>query len=203
MITLGESWYQPSAYKFDCQFSRFDENETLFFGGDTVLRVLNLRLCMREWVSLKKYLNPLDVFWRLVEGKSITDGRIGSKAGKPGMAKKMRQFCEFLCLQDAKGMPDYVKDTLKFSLRKTKTINLQFCELFEYEWANPRFVHTGSIGDKMKVNVLSICKMFHEAEEISFTMPEMQTLSEHEWESLIEPINHLKIEHGVFAISFV
>eukprot|EP01083_Nonionella_stella_P198147 727766_1 len=52
--------------KFDCdRLSAFsDEKETLFFGGETVLKILSIHQHVGQWRNYKKYMKPINIINR-------------------------------------------------------------------------------------------------------------------------------------------
>eukprot|EP01084_Bolivina_argentea_P239239 402141_1 len=60
VIELKKYRDRYDVYKLDCwKFSGFDERETLFFGGDTVLQISSIwQWYSKEWTSYKKYITP-------------------------------------------------------------------------------------------------------------------------------------------------
>ena len=63
VIKLGQYQTKDDVMKIDCAvFSCYDERETLFFGGDTVLRIKGVMQCVGgKWCRYDKFITKFKI----------------------------------------------------------------------------------------------------------------------------------------------
>ena len=96
------------AMKFDCAvFSDFqEEKETLFFGGDTKLKIEGIIQWARgKWRAYDKYMEPINAFNHLIHGKSLKGQAILTmkQHRKPLMLDLLKDLLRPLLLDLKKG----------------------------------------------------------------------------------------------------
>ena len=173
--------------KFDCElFSCFpDERETLFFGGDTVLRIIGIIQYVGDsLVNYAKYMEPINAFSRMMNGLSVMEQPIltrkkHQKAMKWIIKDILRAIVWQLHQAEA---PEYVRNLVLFHHSCASCVRLLYHELLsEYEWLNTILKSTSND----TLNIANIAVLFCHSDDITFMMEEDGMLSGAECLSLI------------------
>eukprot|EP01083_Nonionella_stella_P278444 946882_1 len=137
--------------KFDCHaFSAFPlERESLFFGGDTVLRIRSIRhIVDRQWANYKKYIEPLNAIFRMINGLPIAKQPI--LTNKKYQRTMMKLFRYMLCAYTFAIDPmsnqttavllcPYIEKILKYNVFNNE-MKLRYNELLtQYTWIESIF----------------------------------------------------------------
>ena len=165
--------------KFDCeQFSCFaEERETLFFGGDTVLRIKGItQWAQGKWMKYDKYLEAINVFSRMMVGLSVKDQSIMTKKRDQRMMRRIvKDVLRSLVwrLDDAE-TPKYVHELMLFHLSAATQIQLIYDELLtEYKWLDCIFKNPRT----ETLDFVNIVLLFCHSESITFLMADTYDLS--------------------------
>ena len=176
--------------RFDCRrLSCFpEEKETLFFGGDTVLRIKGITQCYQgKWMKYDKYLEAVNVFSRMMDGFSVMDQAIIKKKRDQKMMKKViRDILRALVLRlDEAETPKYVHELMLFHHSSATKIQLIYDEILTgYHWLDCilKNAHIRT------VNFGNIALLFCHSETITFSMADNYDLSDLECISLMEDL---------------
>eukprot|EP01084_Bolivina_argentea_P265870 450800_1 len=107
-------------FQFDCSIlSGFDiEKETLFFGGQTVLKISCIWQYVGEWIGYRKYMLPIDAILRMINGVTIDKHRIltNSKHQQTMYELLNHILCEFNSKKSMLKLPKYIENLLKYHL---------------------------------------------------------------------------------------
>jgi len=180
-------------FKFECEvFSRYDEKETLFFGGDTILSIVNIRQCLDAgWASYKIFIHAMDAIVRLIKGRSLKDHPICSKRKQKitmlGLFRYMLQASPLLFEDDIQRfeLPLYIAQLFTLQV-SNDVIRLHFGDFVEVlTWLRPMFMK----GDM--INLVNVCVLFGGAERVSLMMPSDYVLSDAQWDSLLSDFREL------------
>eukprot|EP01084_Bolivina_argentea_P113713 202623_1 len=82
VLELCQHKNSQDVFKFDCApFSCYpEEKESLFFGGNTVLRIECIQQVVNgQWKSYRKYIEPLNAIVRMINGLSVKEQRVQLK----------------------------------------------------------------------------------------------------------------------------
>lgn len=187
---MGHLQFKDQVMKFDCaNLSCFaEEKESLFFGGDTVLRIKGIIHCAGGvWMKYDKYLEAINVFSRMMDGLSVKQQPIISKKRDQKMMKRMiKDVLRSLIwrLDDAE-TPKYVHELMMFHVSNVVRVQLIYDELLtEYKWLECIFKDV--ITDTL--NFANIAFIFCHSENITFSMSENYEFSEAECTSLMDEL---------------
>ena len=186
LLKLGQYLKKYEVNKFECAaFSCFpDERETLFFGGETVLKIKGAL----QWVDgvLMKYdrfMEPINAFSRMMNGLSLKEQEIlKKKKSQRTMKVLIKDILRSLVLKQHEcESPKYIQDLVLFHHQSTHRIRLLYDEMIsEYQWLDC-ILKNGQTVDMVNVAIL-----FSHSEHITFRMAEDNTLSETESQRVIE-----------------
>lgn len=185
----GAMELNDNVIEFDgSKFSCFPENrESLFFGGDTVLRIKDI--IHREdslMLSYGAFLEPLNAFVRMIQGQSIVGQSISkSKKAQKTMRLIMRDVL-FALLNDGNPfeIPKYIRGVTMCHATRSH-IQFIYDELkTEYEWLQCILTSNSEHGDH--IAILNLVVLFSSSEMIDFLMGEDYILNEQECDSLMK-----------------
>ena len=209
LLKVGQYADKDDVMKFECElFSCFqDERETLFFGGDTVLKIKGIMQCLDKWIRYDKYMEPINAFSRMMNGLSVMGQPISKKKK---YQKVMRRIIKDLLrsliwqLQDAE-TPKYVCDLVLFHHSCTSRVRLLYNEIMaEYQWLSS-ILKSDSAEDSdsasdfdsdsesasqdtnetTTLNIANIAVLFCHSDDITFMMEDDGVLSGEECLALI------------------
>lgn len=187
---MGQYLDKDDVMKFECEiFSCFpEERETLFFGGDTVLKIKGmLQLTDGKWLKYDKCMEPINAFSRMMNGLSVKDQLIANskkyqKAMKTIICDALRDLIE---QQHEAKTPKYIQDLVRYHLSTTPNVRLLYAELMsEYQWLNSILK---SESDDI-LNIPNIAVLFCKSDEVTFMMPEEAEFSDGACSQLIADI---------------
>ena len=151
-MKVGQYAGNDGVMKFDCEiFSCFQEKETLFYGGYTVLRIKGiLQWAEGKWRHYDKFMEPINSFIRMINGLSVEKQPITTKESSQKVMKTL--FCDVLRAQewehdgdlvfneqtwrqnDAK-TPKYIQELVLYHHSSASGVRLLYHELMnEYQW---------------------------------------------------------------------
>ena len=194
LLKVGQYADKDGIMKFECElFSCFpDERETLFFGGDTVLKIKGIMQCIGKWIHYDKYMEPINAFSRMMNGLSVTEQPISKKKKYQKVMKRiLKDILRALIwkLHEAE-TPKYVCDLVLFHHSCASRVRLLYNELLaEYQWLDRILKSKSSdLSDSNTVdtlNIANIAVLFCHSDDITFMMEENGTLSGEECLALI------------------
>ena len=126
--------------KFACEvFSCFpEESETLFFGGDTILRIKGIiKLTNGIWKHYDKYMEPMNAFSRMMNGLTVKGQHITTKKSNQKVMKViLRDVLRNMVGQsDVSETPKYIEKMVLFNHSASSSVHLLYDELMsQYEW---------------------------------------------------------------------
>ena len=196
--------------KFECEkFSCFSsERETLFFGGDTVLRIQSVM----QWIgdALMDYglfMEPINAFSRMMNGLSVKQQPIATKKqSQRAMKLVIKDILRALVLQQHNAeTPQYVRDLVLFHHASTPLIRLIYDELMtEYKWLDGIVkVDGGNNGNVNILDIANIAVLFGHAEDITFVMAEDAVLKQNECDALIEGLRAMSKMNLLMNVRFL
>ena len=192
-MKLGFHDERYGVVKFECSaFSCYaEEKETLFFGGNTVLRIQGITQRVGDRLkSYDKYMEPINAFKRMIHGKSLKNQPIVNlKKQQKAMKKIIKDVVRSFAPQydnvgnvvDLDETPKYIKNLVLFHLEETPEIRLIHDELLsEYEWLScilkrkKKDLTDSPWADQLKgtLNIENIAVLFRNSESITFMMNE-------------------------------
>eukprot|EP01084_Bolivina_argentea_P317398 550312_1 len=193
-------------FKFECsKLSAFDtEKEVLFFGGNTVLKVSSIwKWTHGNWLSYRKYIEPMDCILRMINGLSIADKQIVSNVKQQHiMSNLINYVVESLTFENKYHFdcPSYIEKLLTNYASKS-VIKLKYDELINgYHWLDSKLIQTNN-DNRALVSISKICVLFCIADQIVFIMPDNYILDDTECESLISDIASLSQMNMVTSIN--
>ena len=201
-MKLGKSQSKTGdgVMKFDCEvFSCFqEENETLFFGGYTELRIKGImQWAMGLWRHYDKYMEPINALNRIIHGKRLRDQPIwDNRKAQKWMNHIVKDYLHIQLLQMEKvTTPQYVACLLSYQLSSEEHIRLNWNEMkIGYEWMNG-IMKTGD--NELDIGNLSV--LFADSSSITFVVSDGEDLAETEWESVINGLS--KVEEMGLSMS--
>ena len=193
MLKVCQSDERDDVSKFECAlFSNFaEERESLFFGGDTVLRIKGIM----QWVEDKlmqydQFMEPINAFCRMINGLSLTEEAIVTrKVYKNAMKMLIRDILHCIILQSEKVQsPKYVHDLMTYHHESTTSISLLYRELLTaIEWMSAVFRTESGL----HLSICNICTLFCHCESITFLMPNGYTLGPSECRILMDDLTEI------------
>ena len=175
---------------FECDvFSCFpEERETLFFGGDTVLRIKGIvQWAEGKWRPYDKYMEPINAFCRMMNGLAVREQPIiTQKSSQKAMKLIAADILRALMWQqqDAK-TPKYVRNMVLYHHSNASRVRLLYDELLTvYQWLD--CILKSESADCL--NFANIAVLFCHSDDITFLMPKEKDLSETECSALINDI---------------
>lgn len=186
--------------KFECElFSCYpEEQETLFFGGDTELKIMGIiQWAKGKWRSYDKFMEPINAFHRMMNGKSLNDRPIWSNTNDYVRHKtKMNCIVKDLLYVQSKDAqlecPQYVLSLAAYQLKSTKHIRLNWNEMKSgYQWMSC------ILKSESTLNLANIAALFSDATSITFELSDGVDLEEEEWESVVSDFEKIR-EMGLF-----
>ena len=184
--------------KFDCErLSCFaEEKETLFFGGDTVLKIKGITQCAQgRWMKYDKYLEAINVFSRMINGFSVKEQRIMNKKLDQKLMKQIvRDVLRSLLWRLHEAVtPQYVHGLVLFHLSAASSVYLIYNELLtDYKWLD--CILKNSSTDTL--DIANIALLFCHSESMTFMMADDYELTDVECLNLMESLL-LMMEMGV------
>ena len=174
ILKVGQYGDKDGVMKIECElFSCFtEEKETLFFGGDTVLKIKGiLQLVKGQWMKYDKYMEPINALIRMINGLSMAGQPITSKKSSQKAMKAI--ICDVLRTlsgnnYDAK-TPKYIQELMMYHVTSASCIRLLYHELItEYQWLDCilKSENTNTL------NIANIAVLFSHSDELTFMMPE-------------------------------
>eukprot|EP01083_Nonionella_stella_P029997 82365_1 len=162
VLELRKDWpWRHDVYKFDCcKLSAFyTEKETLFFGGNTILRISSIYQHVRhdpihngQWTSYRKYMEPMNAISRMVHGLTY---------------KHQQMMHDLMDKNHALVLTPYIAKLLAH-YTSYNTIVLLYHELLgDYHWMDTFVARRKG---KQWLNIFNICTFFSESEHIIFRM---------------------------------
>eukprot|EP01084_Bolivina_argentea_P154359 269095_1 len=171
--------YRPiyDVFKLDCSaLSDFDdEEESLFFGGNTVLRIASICKFETKWTWYTKYIKPIQAILRMIYGLSCKDQSVLHNILLSEERQQQTMFelvnhvlCTFNAQKSMLELPKYIDDILKYHM-STETIKLDFSELLDdYSWLDSIF--TSNFPDEKTLHFSNIFRLFCNSNHIRFLM---------------------------------
>ena len=183
--------------KFECEkFSCFpEEKETLFFGGDTELRIKGIMQWAKgKWRHYDKYMEPINALNRMIKAKQLQDEAINNS----GRAQKwmkciiVDQIRRQLSETDKIQTPQYVFSLVSYQMSSKEHIRLHWNEMKSgYQWMNDIMK---SDDDQLDIGNLSV--LFADATSMTFVVSNGVDLEEEEWESVVNGLSNV-LEMGL------
>ena len=139
LLKVGQYADKDGVMKFECElFSCFpDERETLFFNGNTVLKIKGIMQCIGKWIHYDKYMEPINAFSRMMNGLSVTEQPISKRKKYQKVMKRIiKDILRALIwkLHEAE-TPKYVRDLVLFHHSCASRVRLLYDELMtKYQW---------------------------------------------------------------------
>ena len=123
-------------FYYDCQFiSQFDyEDEYLYFGGDSILKIVTIKDIKNNWADYKYYLQGIHCFFQLLKGIGYNENLMSSNTKKAII---------MLANNDIR-LPEYVQTLLKH--HKSNLCNKYYLNLNYFDFRDklnflkPRFI---------------------------------------------------------------
>ena len=193
LLKLGQHQDKDDVMLFQCElFSCFaEERETLFFGGDTVLKINGIMQNTNgKWMAYDMFLEPINAFSRMINGLSVKEQSIlMKKSSQKAMKMIFVDVLRTLVWQQHESMtPKYVRDTVLFHHSNASRVRLLYRELMtEYQWLHC-ILKSNSNGT---LDTLNIAVLFCHSDDITLMMPKDMDLSETESISLINDMYSL------------
>eukprot|EP01084_Bolivina_argentea_P228047 385240_1 len=194
-------------FKFDAAaLSDFpDEKEALFFGGETVLRIASIYQSVgQKWISYQKYMKPLNVMLRLINGLSITAPKIRLNIRDQIM---LLQFAHDMLQHGLDYLPhsstqnetleitqitSYISQLLKYHTSQS-VIKLRFEDLIMEDVLLNNVLLSRVVGENSEtLDLLNICTLFCLSDKIIILMPEMFILDMVQCESLVHDLQLMR-----------
>ena len=184
-MELSQHQDNDDVMKFECgPFSCFPESETLFFGGDTVLRINGImQWAQGKWMQYHKLMEPINAFIRMFGGFPVS---IQSN-------KRHQKFMKYIIRDGIRSLiglgfecqtPKYIQDLFLFHRSTASQVQLIYDELVaEYEWLHCILKKPPS--DQDTLNIANIGLLFSDSESITFLMADGYTLSDLQCASLM------------------
>ena len=182
LLKVGQYLDHGDVMKFECgPFSCHSaERETLFFGGDTVLRIKGVV----QWVgddllSYDEFMEPINAFCRMINGLSVKGQPVSTKNRyKIKMKMLIKDLLRSLLLwHDAVECPKYIYDLVRFHHESSASIEFVYDELrTEYEWMAA--VLRKEWSDDL--SVVNLCSLFCHCEEVTFMLEGLRVFSSSE-----------------------
>ena len=175
---------------FDCQkFSCFpEERETLFFGGDTELRIKSItQWAQGRWRKYGKFMEPIHALSRMITAKTLWDQPIwNNKKAQKWMKVVLRDYIDSqLTVTGNLEIPDYVHSLVSYQLSSTEHVRLNWNELKSgYQWMSDVIKSDANLLDIAKLSVL-----FSDSTSITFVVSNGVGLDELEWESVVDGLS--------------
>ena len=180
LLKLGKYLKKYEVTKFECAaFSCFpEEKETLFFGGETVLKIKGAL----QWVGdvLMKYdrfMEPINAFSRMINGLPVKEQEImNNTKSQRAMRVLIKDILRSLVLRRYESeAPKYIQDLILFHHGSSPRIRLSYGELLEdYQWLHCILKEEGS----NNLNFANIALLFCHSDDVVFMMPDEYILSE-------------------------
>ena len=212
VLKVGQYQDKDDVMKFECAlFSCYpEERETLFFGGDTVLRIKGiLQWADGKWRHYDKYMEPINAFCRMMNGLSVKQQLITTKKSSQKTMKIM--ICDVLRSliweqHDVK-TPKYVQNLVRYHLLSVSNVRLLYEELItDYQWLHCILKTDGArintetdsesdsdsesqeIEGAENLNIVNIAVLFCHCDDITFIMTEGAQFTEPQCSFLIKDI---------------
>eukprot|EP01083_Nonionella_stella_P163132 536109_1 len=198
--------------KFDCDgFSAFpEEKESLFFGGDTVLRIRSIRhIVDRQWTNYKKYIEPLNAIFRMINGLPIVKQPIlTNKKYQRTMIKLFRyMLCTYTSAIDPMNnqtttvsLRPYIEKILKHNVFNCE-MQLRYNELLnQYAWLQSIF--TTFANNQTVLNLANICAFYCNSNKITFLMDADYILSDFECRCIVDSLDIISNMNVIVVICF-
>ena len=173
--------------KFECEkFSCFsEEKETLFFGGDTELRIKGIMQCVQgRWRKYGKFMEPIDALSRMITAKTLRDQHIwNNKKAQKWMRMILRDHMNRQRTVRGKlEVPDYVHSLVSYQLSSTEHVRLNWNELKSgYQWMSDVIKSEDNLLDIKNLSIL-----FSDSASITFVVSDGKDLEEKEWNSVVK-----------------
>ena len=188
LLKVGQYGDKEDVMLFDCEvFSCFpEERETLFFGGDTVLRIKGIvQWAEGKWRPYDKYMEPINAFCRMMNGLSnkkqpITTKKSNQRAFRMIAADVLRAL--MWQQQDAK-TPKYVRNMVLYHHSNAVRVRLLYDELLSsYQWMHCILKSkSGGI-----LSFANVAIFFCHSDNITFIMPKDVEISQRQSSALID-----------------
>ena len=173
ILKVGQYGDKDGVMKIECDlFSCFtEEQETLFFGGNTVLKIKGiLQWAKGQWRKYDKYMEPINALIRMINGLSMAGQPITSKKSSQRVMKAI--VCDVLRTlsgdnHDSK-TPKYIQDLVMYHLTSASCVRLLYHELItEYQWLDCIL----KSGNSNTLNIANIAVLLSHSDEVTFMMP--------------------------------
>ena len=195
VLKVGQYQDKGDVMKIECEiFSCFpEERETLFFGGDTVLRVKGiLQWATGKWRHYDRYMEPINTFCRMINGLSVKEQLIITKKSSQKTMKTMigDVLRSLIGQQQDVKTPQYVQNLMRYHLSSVSNVRLLYKELLaDYQWLHCILkTECQEIGGPANLNIVNIAILFCHCDDITFLMAEGAQFTESQCSSLIEDI---------------
>ena len=176
--------------KFDCErLSCFsEERETLFFCGDTVLRIKGITQCVQgKWMKHDNYLEAINAFDRMVNGLPLKEQKIlNHKKSQKAMKVLIKDVLRSLILRQYEcEAPRYIQDLVLYHHASASRVRLAYDELISgYKWMDCMVKHDAS----NTLNITNIALLFCHSDVVMFMMSNNYVLSKVECAAIIKDL---------------
>lgn len=188
----SESKAGSNVMKFECEvFSCFpEEKETLFFGGDTELRIKGIMQWVGKWMHYDKFMDSINALNRMLKGLSLKDQAIWNKIKTQYWMNCIIQDilqCHLAQSDDA-DIPQYVRDLVEYQMTSTPHVRLNWNEMKSgYEWMRSIL----NLDDEL-LNISNIAVLLSDCSSITMIVDDAVELEESEWESVVNALADIR-----------
>ena len=195
VLKLGSSASKTSrmVMKFECElFSCFpEEQETLFFGGDTELRIRGImQWAEGKWRHYDKFMEPINALNRMINGRPLHDQSIwNNKKTQKWMNCVIKDHLHHqLSQSDQVETPQYVSSLVSYQMASVGHVRLNWNEMKSgYQWMSSVLNSHDN-----QLDIGNIAVLFTDSSSITFVVSDGVDLEEEEWKSVV---NGLSIVH--------
>eukprot|EP01084_Bolivina_argentea_P215447 365778_1 len=176
-------------FYFDCRFvSAFNESECLFFGGDTILKIITIkRICNNEWVNYIYYLQAIHFLITLMKGGDC-DQIVLSLHAETELNRMVKNH---LSKRTDTNIPHYIYKLFNYHISSTTDVlNLNIRELKEKR----KFLANIFTKSNGMLDITRICECFYGAKNVRLILPKDYKLDVTFIESLVEDLYSLKMD---------
>ena len=176
--------------KFDSKrFSCFpEEEETLFYGGDTELRIKGIEHWTHgRWKRYDKFMEPINALNLMIKSKPLRDQPIWTnlKTQKKMNCIVRDYLYEKLSQSDNMKCPQYVSSLVSYQMSSQEHIRLNWNELkIGYQWMSCMLR-----ADDNQLDIGNLAVLFAASSSITFVASDGVDLEEEEWESVINGLS--------------
>ena len=188
VVKLGQSQSKSArkVKKFECElFSCFpEEKETLFFGGETELRIKGImQWAQGRWRHYDKFMEPINALNLMIKGKPLQNQSIWSnEKTQRWMNGILRDHLhQQLSQTDKMESPQYVSSLVSYQMSSKEHVQLNWNEMKSgYQWMSCIVK-----SDDNQLDIANLSVLFADSSSITFMAPDGVDLDEEEWESVV------------------